>query len=201
MKILAASDLHGDSLQAEKLAELAKKENVDLVVLGGDLTYFGEGTEGLMGPFKKANKKVLLVPGNHDTIATADFLAELYSPGMYNIHGYSIKFKDIGFVGVGSSHGADAASKEVRAAIEKSFRNLKGVRKKILLTHGVPADEKYENLGMIVDEESTELRKIVERFQPDAVLCGHMHEFEGITHKIGNTIIYNVGRQGKIIEI
>ena len=77
MKILASGDIHGDTMLAEKLAEKAEKENVDLVVLCGDLTQFEQSTEGIIGPFAKKGKKVLLIPGNHETVATADFLAEL----------------------------------------------------------------------------------------------------------------------------
>ena len=58
MKILAAGDLHGDINAAKKLAEQAKKEKVDLVVLSGDLTYGEVSTKGLIGPFKKANQQV-----------------------------------------------------------------------------------------------------------------------------------------------
>ena len=44
MKILAAGDIHGDSALAEKLAKKAEDENVDLVVLCGDLTYAEQST-------------------------------------------------------------------------------------------------------------------------------------------------------------
>ena len=39
MKILAAGDIHGDKGLAEKLAKKAEDEQVDLVILCGDLTY------------------------------------------------------------------------------------------------------------------------------------------------------------------
>ncbi len=39
MKILAAGDIHGDTRLANELAKRAKKENVDLVILCGDLTF------------------------------------------------------------------------------------------------------------------------------------------------------------------
>ena len=77
MKILAASDFHGDSRLAEKLAKKAEENNVDLVVLCGDLTQVDQSANNLIGHFVKRNKKVIFVPGNHDTLATADFLAEL----------------------------------------------------------------------------------------------------------------------------
>ena len=102
MKILAASDIHGDINLVKTLAEKAEKANVDLVVLCGDLTFSEQSTAGIIGPFVKRNKKVLLIPGNHETPATADFLAELY--GAVNLHGYSYKMKDIGLFGCGSAN-------------------------------------------------------------------------------------------------
>ena len=95
LKILAAGDIHGDTRVTEKLAEKAKRENVDLVILTGDLTFAEESTEGLLKPFAKAKKEVLLIPGNHETVATAKFLTEVYN-NVRNIHGYSVKYGDVG---------------------------------------------------------------------------------------------------------
>ena len=102
LKILAAGDIHGDIGLAEKLAEKAKKEKVDLVVLCGDLTLGDTSTDNIIGPFKKRNEKVLLIPGNHETVATADFLAEAYD--VKNIHGYSVKYDDVGIFGCGGAN-------------------------------------------------------------------------------------------------
>ena len=98
LKILAAGDIHGDTSLTKRLAEKAKKENVDLVILTGDLTWAEQSTDNIIGPFAKAGKKVLLIPGNHETLATADFLAEVY-PNTKNIHGYAMKFGDVGIFG------------------------------------------------------------------------------------------------------
>src|SRR3990167_3788349 len=100
LKILAASDLHGDSRLTKKLAERAEKEKVDLVVLCGDLTGFGESKD-LIKPFKDKGQKVLILPGNWDSFATTDFLAQLY--GVRNIHGYSAIYEGVGFFGAGST--------------------------------------------------------------------------------------------------
>src|SRR3989338_6123056 len=99
LKILAAGDIHGDTSLAEKLAVKAEKEKVDLVILCGDITYGEQSTENLIGPFVKRKEKVLLIPGNHETIATTDFLSQLY--GVKNLHGYSVKYKDVGIFGAG----------------------------------------------------------------------------------------------------
>jgi len=96
LKILAAADLHGDSDATKKLAERADKEGVDLVVLCGDLTGFVE-TKNIIKPFKDRKQKVLLLPGNWDSFATTDFLAQFY--GVKNIHGYSAVYENVGFFG------------------------------------------------------------------------------------------------------
>ena len=102
MKILAAGDIHGDIQAIEKLAKKAEKEKVDLVVLTGDLTMFESSTDYLIGPFVKRNEKVLLIPGNHETLATADFLAEMYN--VSNLHGYSIKSGGVALFGCGGAN-------------------------------------------------------------------------------------------------
>ena len=65
LKILAASDLHGDSFQVMKLADRAEKENVDLVVLCGDITSPLE-TKNIIKPFtpcnKGLNRRILFAP-------------------------------------------------------------------------------------------------------------------------------------------
>ena len=38
IRILAAGDFHGNKGIARKLADLAEKENVDLIILNGDIT-------------------------------------------------------------------------------------------------------------------------------------------------------------------
>jgi len=65
---------------------------VDVVILAGDLTLVEQSTKNLIGPFLKAKKQVLLIPGNHESAATADFLAEMY-PNTKNIHGYIVIYK------------------------------------------------------------------------------------------------------------
>jgi len=200
LKILAAGDIHGDTDLAQKLAERAKRENCDLVILCGDLTMMEQSTDNIIGPFKKLNEKVLILPGNHETVATADFLAELY--GVKNIHGYSVKYKDVGIFGCGGANIGlfQLEEEEIYDLLKKGFDKIKYIKKKIMATHVHPSDSKIEKFTEIFPGSSG-VRKAIDKFHPDLLLCSHVHEAEGIEEKIGNTIVINVGRKGKIIEI
>lgn len=200
LKILAAGDIHGDIGLAEKLAEKAKKEKVDLVVLCGDLTLADTSTKNIIGPFKKRHEKVLIIPGNHETVATADFLAELY--GVKNIHGYSVKYKDVGIFGAGGANIGlfQMGEKEIYELLKKGYDKIKYLKKKIMVTHVHPSGTKIEKFTNIFPG-SEGVRRAVERFKPSLLLCSHVHEAEGIEEMIGGTKVINVGKRGKIIEI
>jgi len=195
LRILAAGDIHGDASLVKRLAEKAEKEKVDLVILAGDITSPIE-TKNLIKPFKDKHKKVLILPGNHDSFATIDFLSELYD--LKNIHGYSVKAGDIGIFGAGGAIGFDTSEKELFNILKKGDSVLKDVKKKIMVTHMHAKDTKSEFSGI---EGSSGIRKAIKEFKPDILIHSHIHEAEGIEEKIGNTKVINVGRRGKIIEV
>ena len=200
LKILAAGDIHGDMSLAEKLAEQAKRENVDLVILCGDLTMGERSTTNLIGPFKKRNEKVLLIPGNHETVATADFLAEVY--GVKNIHGYSVKYGNVGIFGAGGANIGmfQLDEKEIYDLLKKGFDKIKDLSKKIMVTHVHPSGTKMEKFTQFFPG-SPGIKRAIEKFHPDILLCSHVHEAEGIEEMVGKTRVINVGKKGKIIEI
>ncbi len=199
MRILAASDIEGSSAAAKKLSLKAEKEKADLVVLCGDITGWTESSN-LIKPFKDRKQKVLIIPGNHDSFATTDFLAEVY--GVRNIHGYSVKYGDIGFFGAGGvsdlPHEGFISEKELMKTLEKAHKGLKGIEKKIMVTHMHPSGSKSEFSGIAGSKSITQA---IKKFKPQFLLHGHIHEASGVEEKIGNTKVINVGKEGKIIEI
>lgn len=198
-KILAIGDIHGDTGLVKKLAEKAKKENIDLVILAGDITFAEQSLKNLVGPFVKEHKDVLLVPGNHESIATVDFLSEVYDKAK-NIHGYSFKKNNIGFFGAG---GGDIGINVIRDPeifniLKKGHNKVKDSIKKIMVTHMHPHGSKAEFSGF---SGSLGVREAIKRFQPDIAICSHIHEAGGIEEKIGKTKVINVSRKEKIFEV
>jgi Icc-related predicted phosphoesterase len=204
LKILAVSDIHGDTDLVKSLADRAEKENVDLVVMCGDITLGEMSTDNIIGPFAKKHKKVLLIPGNHETVATADFLAEVYEPEAKNIHGYSVKYKEVGIFGAGGTTNVGPQPPidegEMYDLLKKGFDKIRYLKKKIMVTHIHPTETKIEKFSKFVPG-SDAVKKAVETFKPDILLCGHVHEAEGLEEKLGKTRVINVGRKGKIIKV
>jgi uncharacterized protein len=199
MRILAAGDIHGDSRKFKKLAEQAEKERADLVVLCGDNLGWVE-TKNIIKPFRDKNKRVLLIPGNWDSFATTDVIAQTY--GVRNIHGYSVRYDNIGFFGAGGAPGSPGEGQitetELMDSLEKAHKGLAGIEKKVMISHMHPKGSKSEFSGF---EGSKSVRKAVEKFKPDILIHGHIHEAAGMEETIGNTRVVNVAREGKIIEI
>jgi len=195
-KILAAGDFHGDSSVSKKLAEKAEKENVDLVVLTGDITGIIE-TENLIKPFLDKNKRVVFVPGNWDTTEATETLSRLY--GIKNIGKHYVKYDNVGIFGIGNENWQLNLNEDrVFKKLSKDFDYIKDLEKKIMVSHMHAAKTKSEFSGF---PGSKAVRKAIEKFQPDLFISGHVHEAEGLSEKIGKTKVISVGKKGKIIEI
>ena len=82
----------------------------------------------------------------------------------------------------------------------KGFNNVKGLSKKIMVTHVHPSETVMEKFTEFFPG-SKGIKRAVEKFKPDFLLCSHVHEAEGIEEKIGKTRVINVGKKGKILEL
>ncbi|MCK4552666.1 metallophosphoesterase [Candidatus Pacearchaeota archaeon] len=197
-KILAIGDIHGDTGLVKKLAQKAKKEHVDLVILAGDMTFLESSIDNLIGPFIKASKQVLLIPGNHESVATVDFLVQMY-PKTKNIHGYSFKKNNLGIFGAG---GGDVINitpdKEIFNALQRGHETIKNMEKKIMVTHMHHKGSQAEFSGFAGSKAVT---RAIKKFCPDILISAHIHEAGGLQEKIGKTEIINVSRNPAIFEI
>ena len=196
LRILAAGDIHGDSKLSEKLAERARKEKVDLVILTGDITG-SIPTKGIIKPFIDKKQKVLFVPGNWETEEDADSFSEIY--GIKNLEKGYVVYKNTGIFGIGSKDWTLFPDDErTFKKLDKDFKKIKNLEKKIMISHLHAAGTKSELSGIPGNDS---LRVAIEKFQPDLFIHSHIHELEGVEEKVGKTKVINVGRRGKIFEI
>src|SRR3989344_1980278 len=64
MKILAASDIHGDKTIISRLVK--KSLESDIIILTGDISNYDMSTEKVIKELKKSKKPILAVHGNHE---------------------------------------------------------------------------------------------------------------------------------------
>jgi Icc-related predicted phosphoesterase len=193
VKFLAAADFHGDYDVAVNLSEKARQNNIDLIVIAGDINGSTQGDERIFNPFLKNNQKILFIPGNWDSNTEHEILKKKGK----SIHNYYVTYDDVSFIGFGVSNMKMKLNETDRNHLYNLFNKIK-TKKKVFVSHLHIKGTKAELSGVKGDEI---LRETIERFSPDIVIAAHIHELEGIEDKIGNTIIFQTGRHGKIIEI
>jgi len=199
-KILAVGDIHGDKGLVKKLAERAKKENVDLIIIAGDLTWLEQPAKDVIAPLNNLGKKILLIPGNHETMPTIKSFENKY-PNVKNIHGDSIKEGNLGIFGAGYATTVGPfwiEEKELFEHLKKGHSKIKNSEKKIMVTHMHHRGGKAEFSGF---GGSTAIRKAINEFKPDVLISAHIHEAGGLEERQGKTKIINVSRKAKIFEI
>jgi len=199
LKVLAAGCIHGDTNLVSRLADKAERENVDIVLLCGDLTLAQKETRNIIKPFKEKGKTVLFVTGNHDGIALGHFLADYYKSK--HLHGESGVYYNVGIFGSSLANiGPDSMNdQEFFETLQKGHEKIKDITKKIMVTHLHPAGTQMEKITGF--EGSKGITYAIKKFQPDIAFCSHLHELSGFEEKIGKTRIINVSRTGKIIEL
>jgi hypothetical protein len=114
-----------------------------------------------------------------------------------------VKYKDIGIFGAGGSTKVGPVppvhEDEMFELLKKGHERIRYLKKKIMVTHEHPEGSVMEFDKMF--EGSSAIRKAIDSFKPDVVLCGHIHEAEGIEEMIGTSRVINVGSEGRIIDL
>lgn len=205
MKIIGFGDIHMATATAAGIPDI---KTADLILLSGDLTNYGTARDAkvVLDEILKLNPDVLAQYGNLDNHEINDYLEEL---GL-NLHGQArLIQRKICIIGVGGSNytpfhtPSEFSEKNLFTIADKAFKQgleftslaQKLHKRKIpvlLVSHVPPVKTSVDRLHSGKHVGSTAIRTIIEKYQPDLCLTGHIHEGRGIDHII-NTPIYNPG--------
>ncbi len=194
MRIIALSDIHGAYKQAEKILE--KEKNYDLIVISGDITTNGtplESTKAL-SCLQTFGKPIIAISGNMDSLEIDKTLAQLD----YYINGRGILIGDIGFFGVSAAPFSplntpyEISEEEILSKAESGWKDIKDARWKVLVTHAPPYKTKIDRTFLRMHVGSKSIRNFIEKYEPDALICGHIHEAYGLD-VLGKTKMVNCG--------
>ena len=195
MKILAIGDIHGSVSRVQKIMELIHNKNVELVLITGDLTEFGDAREAeeVLKPIenlKTKDFKILAVPGNMDSPA----ILEILEKKGISLHGKKEKIGEFAFVGFGGGIEGNAGNfLSSEEKIKKTLLELmQGEKNIVLLTHLPPIDTNIDKSSSGMPIGSKAVKEVLKETQPLLHICGHAHSSFG-EEKIGKTISINIG--------
>lgn len=194
MKILAMTDIHGAYEKAGRI--IASESGISAIVIGGDLTTNGSAQEAqaALQTFAKAGLPLITVAGNMDPVE----IEETFSANSVSVNARGTMLDDLGIFGVSGSpftpmHTPNEISEEeISFRAHSGWKDVQAARIKIFVPHAPPHNTKLDTLRSGQHVGSTSVRKFVEQFQPDALVCGHIHESRG-TDTLGKTIMANCG--------
>lgn len=192
MTIIAITDIHGRLDMSEPVAD--KLRSVDLVIIAGDITHFGNGEDAnaVIEKIQQLNNAILAVPGNCDRHSVNTML----KTKNINLHGETRVIDNIAFYGLGGSNKSplntpqEYTESEIAVVLTKFQK--REARFHIFVSHPPPAKTKLDKIFLGLHVGSKSVRSFIEQFVPDLVICGHIHEARGID-KIGKTTLINPG--------
>lgn len=216
MKILAFVDSHGKKEPIDVIRK--KSKEVDIIISAGDLTVFEDNLVKHLSDLNDIGKPVLIIHGNHEDEDSMKKACSLFKNITY-LHKGMLSIENYLFFGYGGGGFSvlDKGFEKVAVDFEKSMKKKssqllnsnagkekKGQKKQklktILILHGPPYKTKVDYINSD-HVGSKSYRKFIDANKPTLVVCGHLHENSGVSHKLGETIIVNPGPLGAIIDL
>lgn len=192
MKIIVFGDIH---MATGNIRQIPAISEADLIVLNGDLTNYGtvQDVKEVLDSIMSYNENVLAQFGNLDQPEINDYLDDL---GI-NLHGQAKLVKRrVCLIGIGGSNytpfgtPSEFDESELEHLGQSAFDQAKGYTQlaenlhskkipQILISHAPPYETVVDKIRSGKHVGSKAVRSLIERYQPDLCVCGHIHEAKG----------------------
>ena len=206
LRVFGLVDLHWSGRGSLELPDLS---DVDLVLLGGDLTHFKgiDVARRVVEQIRSAGADVLAVCGNCDRPQIEGYLDEIEI-------GLDRRARTVGGVTFGGLSAGlpfggcpyertEGEFAEAGAEVLEAVRAVAGERGPVVLvSHQPPHGTRCDRVFRLKHVGSKSVRRLIEELQPDLVLCGHIHESRG-RDTIGRSVIVNPGpwKSGRFLRL
>jgi hypothetical protein len=200
-KILVFTDMHGNRRAVDIAKRMLEKDKHHMVVFLGDISEKNGDLDSNIADLTYLVNSlgdladIYVIFGNCDS---PELNGELEDKGI-NLHNNVLYKGRTTIAGWGGSHPTpfNTPCEMSEEEIEEGLANLldsaaeKGAEQLILLTHEPPAKTNADKIesGHV---GSDAIRKIVEKYQPNVHVCGHIHEAKSEDY-IDSTRVINVG--------
>jgi len=86
----------------------------------------------------------------------------------------------------------EISEEEIAQRAEAGWADVRFARRTVFVPHAPPHASRLDRILLGKHVGSTSVRRFVEAFQPDVLVCGHIHESRG-TDSLGRTQMVNCG--------
>jgi Icc-related predicted phosphoesterase len=172
-----------------------------MIIVCGDLHNRGSSAEirSVVEALAGLGPRVLIVPGNMDPAFSISLWEEA---GFISLHRRAVCLDEVGFAGMGGMALRREPrpdddlrfyhqDEEVYRVLGRCHEDIGGPGRKVVVTHQPPFGV-LDTLYSGQPSGCRSLRRFLEDYQPDLLLCGHIHEARGEA-RLGRTVIVNVG--------
>jgi Icc-related predicted phosphoesterase len=197
VRVLAFSDVHRDLDAAADL--VARSADADLVIGAGDFASVHEGLEETVDALSGMQAPLVLVPGNNET---EEALRAVAPAGAIVLHGEAVEEEGTSLWGLGAGIPTTPWDWSFDLSDDEAAERLKTAPQAldVMVLHSPPRGH-CDQSGSGDHLGSQAIADAIEAKRPRVAVCGHIHESWGAESAIGETRIYNLGPQGRVIEI
>ena len=187
MRVYAVADIHGKNDRFDRIQNNLSNLKADILVLAGDITNYTKPRE-ILGRLNALPVPVLVIRGNSD-LKRVDHLFQTFS-NCIPIHADCTMVQSIPFVGISGTLPIPFRSRICfnEQAFLKKIEPLVTPHT-VLVTHTPPHGYQDRVMGRF-HAGSKGLLKLMQKCQPQIIICGHIHEDSGI-FTVGKTHVIN----------
>jgi hypothetical protein len=197
VKLLLFSDIHNDWKTLERLLAI----EADYYIAAGDQVTWAKGIERCGQILKRRGDKVYVLPGNHES---AEMVAGMCARhGLHDFHQRHFQAGRWNVAGLGYSNPTpfQTPGEYSEPQIADRLQRFAGLAPLVLVCHAPPYGTALDQIRPGLHAGSQAVRDFIEEQQPAYFFCGHIHEAEGVTIRMGNTRAQNVGKAGHLLEL
>ena len=197
MKLLIFSDIHNDMRALQKLMDI----EADRYIAAGDLVTLGRGLDAAGNVMKAKADKVFVLPGNHESVRDIERFCAKFK--FRDLHETSFEAGGFHIAGLGCSNPTpfNTPGEYTEAELDEKLQPFAALKPLVLICHCPPRNTPLDRANDKMHFGSESVGKFIEANQPVRFFCGHIHEAEGVTATLGETVGTNVGKRGFLLDL
>lgn len=197
MTALIFSDIHSDLKALQRLAATP----ADHYFCAGDLVSWARGLDACGEILRPLGERVHVIPGNHESAAQIAAFCTRF--GLDDFHGKTMELGGCHFGGLGYSNPTpfDTPGEYSEEELAERLTPFGGLEPLVMICHAPPFQTALDQIRPGLHAGSRAVRAFIEERQPRYLFCGHIHEAEGASIRLGGTQAVNVGKRGYLLKL